>query len=53
MDVFEFDKSPYMRLEECSEVLKYSTNKVGASDVKREWSYFIEIQLEPTGYSTK
>lgn len=52
MDVFEFDKTLLMRLDECSDILNHSTH-CPASRVKQEWTYFVELQVEPLGKCSK
>ncbi len=48
MEVFQFDKSMMDRLEEAQNVL--NCNKViPASRVAEEWSYNVELLIEPAG----
>lgn len=48
MEVFQFDKSMMDRLEEAQNVL--ACNKViPASRVVDEWSYNVELLIEPAG----
>lgn len=48
MEVFQFDKSMMDRLEEAQNVL--TRNKViPASRIAEEWSYNVELLIEPTG----
>lgn len=49
MEVFEFDKTLLTRMIEAENVLRLNTNPIPASSVRREWSYFVEVQIEPAG----
>lgn len=49
MDVYEFDKCLLERLEESMEVLSWKDKVIPSSQVRLEWSYYIELQIEPTG----
>lgn len=49
MDVFNFEKTLLTRLNESVDVLRVSSDPISASNVRREWSYFVEIQIEPSG----
>lgn len=49
MNVFEFDKSLLDRLEESAVVLQCKGAAVPASEVRSEWSYLVELQIEPAG----
>lgn len=50
VDVFHFgDKTLATRLQECQDVLQYN-RPVPASRVRSEWSYFMELQIEPAGW---
>lgn len=48
--VFNFDKTLATRLQECTDVLQATDRPVAASCVRAEWSYFVELQIEPTGW---
>lgn len=48
MEVFQFDKSLMERLEEAQNVLNCN-KKIPASRVVEEWSYNVELLIEPTG----
>lgn len=49
MEVFQFEKSMMDRLEEAQNVL--TCNKViPASRIVEEWSYNVELLIEPTGW---
>ncbi|XP_067621875.1 protein nessun dorma [Eurosta solidaginis] len=50
MDVFEFDKCLLDRLEESMNVLSWKDEIIPASQVRSEWSYYIELQIEPAGW---
>ncbi|XP_055858410.1 protein nessun dorma [Episyrphus balteatus] len=50
MDVYEFDKCLLHRLEESMDVLSYKDGVIPASRVRLEWSYYIELQIEPVGW---
>lgn len=48
MEIFQYEKSMMDRLEEAQNVL--SSNKViPASRVVEEWSYNVELLIEPAG----
>lgn len=49
MNVFEFDKSLLERLQESENVLHCKDAAVPASEVRSEWCYHIELQIEPAG----
>lgn len=49
MQIYEFDKCLLERLKETMEVLSWRNSKIPASQVRNEWSYFVELQVEPTG----
>lgn len=49
MQIYEFDKCLLERLQETMDVLSWRCPKIPASQVRKEWSYFIELQLEPAG----
>lgn len=49
MQIYEFDKCLLERLQETMDVLSWRSPKIPASQVRKEWSYFIELQLEPAG----
>lgn len=49
MSVFEFDKSLLERLEESAIVLQCKGAAVPASEVRSEWSYHVELLIEPAG----
>lgn len=49
-NIFQFDKSLLTRLRECTEILRSGEPPVPASRVRREWAYFVELQIEPTGW---
>lgn len=48
MEVFQFDKSMMDRLEEAQNVLTCD-KVIPASRVIEEWSYNVELLIEPTG----
>lgn len=48
MEVYQFDKSMRDRLEEAQNVFS-SKKLIPASRVLEEWSYNVEILIEPTG----
>ncbi|XP_055384328.1 protein nessun dorma [Condylostylus longicornis] len=50
MDVFEFQKSLPTRFAEYMIVLSWSEKLVPASQVRDEWSYFLQLQIEPGGW---
>lgn len=50
MSVFEFEKSLLTRLEESTDVLQCKNEPVPASQVRAEWAYHIELQIEPAGW---
>lgn len=45
-NVFEFHKSRLKRLGESKNVLQYIVAAVSASEVRPEWSYHVELQIE-------
>lgn len=49
MNVFEFDKSLLERLQESENVLHCKDVAVPASEVRSEWCYHVELQIEPAG----
>lgn len=49
MSVFEFDKSLLERLDESAVVLQCKGAAVSASEVRSEWSYHVELLIEPVG----
>lgn len=49
MNVFEFEKSLLERLQESENVLRCKNVPVPASEVRSEWAYHIELQIEPAG----
>lgn len=49
MEVYEFDKCLLDRLEESMGVLSWKDEVIPASQVRSEWSYYIELQIEPAG----
>lgn len=49
MEVFTFNKSLLDRLNEANNVLHNDSAPVPASQVRREWSYMIELVVEPSG----
>lgn len=49
MEVYNFEKSLLIRLNEATDVLRVTPDPIPASNVRREWSYFVEIQTEPSG----
>lgn len=54
MNVFEFEKSLLERLQESENVLRCKNAPVPASEVRSEWAYHIELQIEPAGkFKTK
>lgn len=50
MSVFEFEKSLLTRLEESTDVLQCKNEPVPASQVRAEWAYHVELQIEPAGW---
>lgn len=50
MEVFEFKKSLLVRHQEASHVLGVRNDPIPASMVRKEWSLFLEIAMEPTGW---
>ncbi|XP_011200342.2 protein nessun dorma [Bactrocera dorsalis] len=50
MEVYEFDKCLLDRLEESMGVLSWKDEVIPASQVRSEWSYYIELQIEPAGW---
>lgn len=53
MNVYEFEKSLLQRLEESTNVLHLKNAPVSAAEVRGEWAYFVELQIEPAGTSCK
>ena len=49
MNVYEFEKSLLVRLEESTNVLQCRDDAVPASEVRSEWAYHVELQIEPAG----
>ena len=49
MDIFKFNKSLETRVHEAESILCISNNKISAADVCKEWSYFLEIEVESKG----
>jgi len=49
MEVYEFDKSLLERLDESMVVLSWKDDAIPASQVRTEWAYYIELQIEPAG----
>lgn len=49
MEVYNFEKTLLTRLSESIDVLRVTSEPISASNVRREWSYFVEIQTEPSG----
>ncbi|XP_053673603.1 protein nessun dorma [Anopheles nili] len=50
MEVYEFKKSYLTRLLETSNVLNSGDANVPASAIRSEWTNFIEVAIEPTGW---
>ncbi|XP_012155181.1 protein nessun dorma isoform X2 [Ceratitis capitata] len=50
MEVYEFEKCLLDRLEESMTVLSWKDEVIPASQVRSEWSYYIELQIEPAGW---
>ncbi|KAF3428278.1 hypothetical protein E2986_09146 [Frieseomelitta varia] len=50
MEVYTFDKSLQERLVELTEILSSRDEIVPASQIKAEWSYYIELVIEPVGW---
>uniref|UniRef100_A0A1A9WEX0 Uncharacterized protein n=1 Tax=Glossina brevipalpis TaxID=37001 RepID=A0A1A9WEX0_9MUSC len=50
MEIYEFKKCLLDRLGESISVLLWKNKSIPASHVGTEWSYFIELQAEPTGW---
>ncbi|XP_076648265.1 SHC binding and spindle associated nessun dorma [Halictus rubicundus] len=50
MEIYTFDKSLQERLVELTEILSSRDEKVPASQIKAEWSYHIELVIEPVGW---
>lgn len=46
---FRFVKSLLSRQLECSDVLQASKIPVPAGKIRNEWSYYVEIKIEPAG----
>lgn len=49
MDVYEFDKSLLVRLEESCNVLQCTSSRIPASGVREEWACHVEMKIEPAG----
>lgn len=49
MEVFNFEKTLLTRLNESIDVLRVTSEPISASNVRREWSYFVEINTESAG----
>lgn len=50
MEVYTFDKSFQERINEFTEILSGRETIVPASRIKSEWSYHIELVIEPVGW---
>lgn len=50
MEVYTFDKSLQERLVELTEILSSRGEIVPASQIQAEWSYHIELVIEPVGW---
>ena len=50
MEIFTFDKSLQERLVEFSEILSSGENVVPASRIHSEWSYHVDLVIEPVGW---
>lgn len=50
MEVYEFDKNCLVRLNELLSVLDCKNGPVQSSLIKTQWSYHLELQMEPTGW---
>ncbi|KAK2576716.1 hypothetical protein KPH14_005372 [Odynerus spinipes] len=50
MEIYTFDKSLQERLVEFSEILSSRHDIVSSSQIKSEWSYYVELVIEPTGW---
>ncbi|KAK0095817.1 hypothetical protein PV326_007291 [Microctonus aethiopoides] len=50
MEVYTFDKSLQERLVEFTEILSSRGTIVPASQIKSEWSYHVELVIEPVGW---
>ncbi|CAL7944028.1 unnamed protein product [Xylocopa violacea] len=50
MEIYTFDKSLQERLVELTEILSSRGEIVPASQIQAEWSYHIELVLEPVGW---
>ncbi|XP_055546279.1 protein nessun dorma isoform X2 [Wyeomyia smithii] len=50
MEVFEFEKSLLVRLQEAQDILGARDIPVSASGVRNEWANYMEVALEPTGW---
>lgn len=50
MEVYEFDKNCLIRLNEMLSVLDCKNGPVQSSLIKTQWSYHLELQMEPTGW---
>ncbi|KAG7207486.1 hypothetical protein KM043_009118 [Ampulex compressa] len=50
MEIYTFDKSLQERLMELTEILSRRGEIVPASEIQTEWSYHIELVIEPIGW---
>lgn len=50
MEIYTFDKSPQERLVELAEILSSRGEIVPASQIQAEWSFHVELVLEPVGW---
>ncbi|XP_012270158.1 protein nessun dorma [Orussus abietinus] len=50
MEIYTFDKSLQERLVEFNEILSSRGDIVPASEIQSEWSYHVELVIEPTGW---
>ncbi|XP_031849755.1 SHC binding and spindle associated nessun dorma isoform X2 [Nomia melanderi] len=50
MEVYTFDKSLQERLVELTEILSSRGEVVPASQIQAEWSYHVELVIEPVGW---
>nr|XP_012151125.1 PREDICTED: SHC SH2 domain-binding protein 1 homolog B [Megachile rotundata]XP_012151126.1 PREDICTED: SHC SH2 domain-binding protein 1 homolog B [Megachile rotundata] len=50
MEIYTFDKSLQERLVELTEILSSRGEIVPASQIQAEWSYHVELVLEPVGW---
>lgn len=49
MNVYEFEKTLFERMEESHNVLQCKGSPVPASDVREEWACHVELKIEPAG----